>query len=179
MSRIWQSEDHMRVSSSFASTKAYRLNFVRVVVPIYALSRSALLMLWRGYKIFLSPVFGNSCRFYPTCSHYAYLLLTNENPFRAVGKIAYRLLRCQPFAQGGVDYPIITFCPSSSLNQSGFCPDRLSDVKFLDSIVYWLVPLRTYKECKTGCACMSHLCLHISHIPCMLIPTFRSINEKR
>ncbi len=63
--------------------------------------------LWRLYKVLLSPLFGSSCRFYPTCSHYACLLLTHENPLHAMMKIAYRLMRCQPFAQGGIEYPII------------------------------------------------------------------------
>lgn len=172
----------MRTASSFAnSTKMHRVPFARAVVLVCAISRmlfrKALLAIWRGYKLFISPVLGNSCRFYPTCSHYAYLLLANENPFRAVGKIAYRVLRCQPFSQGGVDYPIIAFRPSDS--GAGFRLDRLHDRDSMDFIVYWLVPLHVNQN-KMWHVCMLHPCLYApSRIPCMLIPTFRSINEKR
>ena len=31
----------------------------------------ALLLLIRGYQLFISPLIGPRCRFYPTCSHYA------------------------------------------------------------------------------------------------------------
>ena len=100
--------------------------------------------LWRLYKVLLSPLFGSSCRFYPTCSHYACLLLIHENPLHAMMKIAYRLMRCQPFAQGGIEYPII---------KKRFIAHSIGVTKGIDlesthaqDFVYWYVPIYTHKS---------------------------------
>jgi putative membrane protein insertion efficiency factor len=45
----------------------------------------------------------NSCRFYPTCSHYAYQAIARYGLFRGSLMGAWRLLRCQPFNPGGYD----------------------------------------------------------------------------
>ena len=45
-----------------------------------------------------------SCRFYPSCSEYA-LLSAKKYGIRAFPKIIWRILRCNPFSHGGVDYP--------------------------------------------------------------------------
>ncbi|MEW6411140.1 MAG: membrane protein insertion efficiency factor YidD [Candidatus Zixiibacteriota bacterium] len=55
------------------------------------------------YRYTLSPVIGNSCRFYPTCSHYAEDALRKYGPFKGVMMSARRLLRCHPWHEGGYD----------------------------------------------------------------------------
>lgn len=56
-----------------------------------------------GYRYFISPLLGNNCRFYPSCSAYA------EESFRRFGVIkgSYltikRILKCHPWHKGGVD----------------------------------------------------------------------------
>lgn len=55
------------------------------------------------YKYFLSPYFGRSCRFYPTCSSYAVDSINTYGVFKAIPKILYRILRCNPFNSGGYD----------------------------------------------------------------------------
>lgn len=47
------------------------------------------------------------CRFYPSCSSYALLQFKNNNFFRAFFSSVYRILRCNPVSQGGLDYPFI------------------------------------------------------------------------
>lgn len=69
--------------------------------------RALLASLVRFYKRFISPLTPPSCRYYPSCSSYALLLLRFDNLALAVLKIAYRILRCQPFCKGGFDYPCI------------------------------------------------------------------------
>ena len=44
-----------------------------------------------------------ACRFHPSCSEYAYTALQTLPPHKAVYKILYRLIRCNPFAKGGYD----------------------------------------------------------------------------
>ena len=59
------------------------------------------------YQKFISPVFGNNCRFYPTCSEYSKWLFDNQNIIKATIKTTTRILRCNQFFEGGIDYPKI------------------------------------------------------------------------
>jgi len=63
------------------------------------------LALLAAYKRWLSPLLPRSCRFTPTCSEYAQLALREHGLLRGSGLALWRLLRCQPFAAGGVDLP--------------------------------------------------------------------------
>ena len=62
-----------------------------------------LLILIKAYKKFLSPLFPNSCRFYPTCSDYAYQVINNLGFFKGLYFAAKRILKCNPFFEGGYD----------------------------------------------------------------------------
>ena len=63
------------------------------------------LMIWliRGYKRFISPLLGDNCRFYPTCSVYAMQALEVHGVFKGKLLAIWRILRCNPFGKGGVD----------------------------------------------------------------------------
>ncbi|MBD8880412.1 MULTISPECIES: membrane protein insertion efficiency factor YidD [Rhodanobacter] len=62
-----------------------------------------LLLLLRLYKRWLSPLIGQHCRFYPTCSDYARGAIVRFGPWRGCLLAAWRLLRCQPLCAGGED----------------------------------------------------------------------------
>jgi hypothetical protein len=62
-----------------------------------------LLLLIYIYRLTLSPFIGNSCRFYPTCSHYAEDALRKYGAFRGSIMAAKRVLRCHPWHEGGYD----------------------------------------------------------------------------
>jgi putative membrane protein insertion efficiency factor len=64
-----------------------------------------LLLLLRGYKKWISPLLPRACRFSPTCSEYAQLALLEHGLARGMWLSTLRLLRCQPFARGGIDLP--------------------------------------------------------------------------
>jgi len=55
------------------------------------------------YRFALSPIFGNSCRYYPTCSHYAEDALLKYGALKGSYFAARRLLRCHPWHEGGYD----------------------------------------------------------------------------
>ncbi|MBQ3054353.1 MAG: membrane protein insertion efficiency factor YidD [Clostridia bacterium] len=58
------------------------------------------------YQKILSPLKGkSSCRFYPTCSQYGIICYKRFNFFKATFLTIYRVLRCNPFCKGGIDYP--------------------------------------------------------------------------
>ena len=45
------------------------------------------------------------CRFYPSCSEYAKIVISEHTRTRALYLIVRRLLRCTPWHQGGIDLP--------------------------------------------------------------------------
>ena len=62
------------------------------------------LLLIRGYQKFVSPTLPpDTCRFYPSCSHYGYQAIYKYGLFKGGLKAAWRLLRCNPFNPGGYD----------------------------------------------------------------------------
>lgn len=57
----------------------------------------------RGYQLFISPVIGSSCRFYPTCSHYAREAIEKHGAVKGGWMSLKRIGRCHPWNEGGVD----------------------------------------------------------------------------
>lgn len=60
----------------------------------------------RFYQLAISPLFPSSCRFYPTCSHYALEAFEKLPWWQALPKSTWRVLRCNPYGKGGFD-PVI------------------------------------------------------------------------
>ncbi|SIS82694.1 hypothetical protein SAMN05421759_104105 [Roseivivax lentus] len=56
-----------------------------------------------GYRLFLSPWLGRSCRFQPTCSAYALEALEVHGALRGGWLAARRIARCHPWGGSGVD----------------------------------------------------------------------------
>jgi len=57
----------------------------------------------RGYQYLISPLLGNHCRFYPSCSHYAIEAIETHGVVRGTRLALRRLLRCHPWHPGGYD----------------------------------------------------------------------------
>lgn len=62
-----------------------------------------LVALLRAYQVLLSPLIGQNCRFYPTCSNYAIEALRVHGAGRGGLLAARRVCRCHPWNDGGVD----------------------------------------------------------------------------
>jgi putative membrane protein insertion efficiency factor len=66
--------------------------------------RWVLLALIRLYQMSVSPLLpANTCRFYPTCSHYGYQAIYKYGALKGSLMAIWRLLRCNPFNPGGYD----------------------------------------------------------------------------
>lgn len=65
--------------------------------------RTLLIALIRFYQLFVSPLLGNHCRFYPSCSQYAREAIEQYGVLRGGWLAIRRLLRCHPWHPGGVD----------------------------------------------------------------------------
>lgn len=66
--------------------------------------KTILILLIRGYKRWISPLLGSSCRFYPTCSVYAIESLEKHGAMKGSWLAIKRILRCHPFHPGGIDH---------------------------------------------------------------------------
>jgi putative membrane protein insertion efficiency factor len=64
---------------------------------------SPLTLLITFYQKFISPAFAPRCKYYPSCSSYALTAITTYG-LKGVAMAAWRVLRCNPWSHGGVDY---------------------------------------------------------------------------
>ena len=54
-------------------------------------------------NILVGPAYG--CKFYPTCSHYTKESINKFGVVRGSAKGLWRVMRCNPFSEGGIDLP--------------------------------------------------------------------------
>ena len=57
----------------------------------------------RGYQVTLSPMFGDCCRFTPSCSNYMLEALQVHGAFKGTLLGLWRIMRCHPFGSSGYD----------------------------------------------------------------------------
>jgi len=65
--------------------------------------KQLLLLLITFYQFFISPLTGQNCRFYPSCSAYAVEAVQKHGSLKGSLLAAKRILRCHPFHAGGFD----------------------------------------------------------------------------
>jgi uncharacterized protein len=57
-----------------------------------------------AYRLVVSPLVGPRCKYHPSCSRYALDALEEFGFLRGLVLAGWRLLRCNPWSDGGVDY---------------------------------------------------------------------------
>lgn len=58
-----------------------------------------------AYKKYISPLLGNNCRFFPTCSEYGIKCMEVHGFFKGGILLFGRIMRCNPFCKAGYDPP--------------------------------------------------------------------------
>lgn len=63
-----------------------------------------LIQILKGYKYFISPLLGNRCRFYPSCSEYMMTAIQRFGIIKGIALGTKRIGRCHPGCEGGIDH---------------------------------------------------------------------------
>jgi putative membrane protein insertion efficiency factor len=66
--------------------------------------RSLVLAPVQLYRRFVSPALPARCKYHPTCSAYAVQAVRRHGVLRGLVLAAWRVLRCNPWSHGGVDF---------------------------------------------------------------------------
>ncbi|GAP07077.1 MAG TPA: membrane protein insertion efficiency factor YidD [Anaerolinea thermolimosa] len=73
-------------------------------LTVWNLPRLVLLALIRTYQAVVSPTLPpDTCRFYPSCSHYGYQAIYKHGAVKGAWLAVKRVIRCNPFNPGGYD----------------------------------------------------------------------------
>ena len=81
-------------------------DFVRprgAVQAVWLLPQNLIIAGLKLYRMLISPLYGDVCRHFPTCSAYGLESVVRHGAVRGLGLTVRRLLRCHPWAAGGID----------------------------------------------------------------------------
>jgi hypothetical protein len=94
----------MTTSVLVSSVSAPAVRVLRVVVThVVRLPRYLLIGLFRVWQLLVSPTYGQTCRFYPSCSAYGVEAVRTHGAVKGLALTVWRILRCNPWNRGGVD----------------------------------------------------------------------------
>ena len=74
-----------------------------VATNLLLVPRNICVAILTGYRTVISPLYGDVCRYYPSCSHYALQAIQHHGVVKGVWFGSKRLVRCHPWAEGGID----------------------------------------------------------------------------
>jgi uncharacterized protein len=70
---------------------------------VLLIPRNLGVLLIRGYRAVISPLYGDVCRYYPSCSAYGLGSVQQRGIVVGSALTAWRILRCNPWSAGGID----------------------------------------------------------------------------
>ena len=86
-----------------SSTGEGRFEASALAPALPLLPRNAVLALLHGYRATVSHLYGDVCKYYPSCSAYALEAVTVHGAWRGTGLALHRLAHCHPWSLGGYD----------------------------------------------------------------------------
>lgn len=75
----------------------------RIVMELWLLPRNIAIAIMKLYRLAISPLYGDVCRYYPSCSRYSVEAYQQRGFVTGVALTLWRLLRCNPWSSGGID----------------------------------------------------------------------------
>ncbi|MDG2497824.1 MAG: membrane protein insertion efficiency factor YidD [Aquiluna sp.] len=101
---------------------------MRLLQFLLLLPRNLLIAPVLFWRKLISPLYGDVCRYYPSCSSYGLKSLQNLGVLKAIPLTTWRVLRCNPWSPGGVDE--VKRAPSwIAISQLGFVTSAKSEIK--------------------------------------------------
>jgi putative membrane protein insertion efficiency factor len=76
---------------------------VNLLYIIWLAPRNLVIGFLKLYRKLISPLYGDVCRYYPSCSSYGLGQIQQRGVIAGSVLTAARILRCNPWSQGGVD----------------------------------------------------------------------------
>lgn len=74
-----------------------------ILLEVWLLPRNLAIAFMHAYRRVVSPLYGEVCRYYPSCSRYALEAYQQRGFLVGVVLTTWRLLRCNPFSSGGIN----------------------------------------------------------------------------
>jgi putative membrane protein insertion efficiency factor len=74
-----------------------------VGMVVWNLPRDLLVLFIRAWRLLISPLYGPTCKYYPSCSAYGLEAVRRHGAVRGSALTVWRILRCNPWSDGGVD----------------------------------------------------------------------------
>ncbi|MDY0945787.1 membrane protein insertion efficiency factor YidD [Frigoribacterium sp. CFBP9039] len=95
-----------------------------LVLFVSLLPRNVAIVVLRAYRAVISPLYGEVCRYYPSCSRYALEAIQRYGVVAGSARGAWRIARCNPWAAGGIDDVPEPRFQNFSITGSGFVLPR-------------------------------------------------------
>jgi putative membrane protein insertion efficiency factor len=92
----------------------------RALTFVLLVPRNICVAILTVYRAVISPLYGDVCRYYPSCSHYTLQAIQQHGVARGVWLGSRRIARCHPWAAGGVDDVPHTKHDRYAVNRFGF-----------------------------------------------------------
>jgi putative membrane protein insertion efficiency factor len=87
---------------------------------LWLLPRNALIVVLKAYRAGVSPLYGDVCRYHPSCSRYALEAVQQSGVVVGSALAVARIVRCNPWSRGGVDDPPAHLNPAYRITPLGF-----------------------------------------------------------
>lgn len=75
----------------------------RTLLFVGLIPRNLCVLVLRLYRAVISPLYGDVCRYYPSCSSFTLQAIQRYGVIRGSWMGVRRIARCHPWAEGGVD----------------------------------------------------------------------------
>lgn len=97
----------------------------RMIGTLLLVPRNACIAVLTAYRKVISPLYGDVCRYYPSCSSYTLQAIQHHGVVKGVWFGSRRLARCHPWAKGGIDDIPTARTRFFAINRFGFAVPAL------------------------------------------------------
>lgn len=97
------------------------------ITAVLLVPRNIAVLILRAYRAVISPLYGDVCRYYPSCSSYTLQAIQQYGVIVGSALGARRIVRCHPWAAGGVDDVPVKKTQRYRVTPFGFVVARRAD----------------------------------------------------